>query len=109
MLQNISNNELFCTYYSKWISIYKEGAIRKVTLDKYYMTNKYGFSSDVLSAEYVISFEAPSAPKISPSSGSYETSSEQLIIIGNVPSGADAYYEISFSDTPVKPTVNSTK
>lgn len=76
---------------------------------KYYMTNKYGFSSDVLSAEYVISFEAPSAPKVSPSSGSYETSSEQLIIIGNVPSGADAYYEISFSDTPVKPTVNSTK
>ena len=41
MLQNISNNELFCTYYSKWISIYKEGAIRKVTLDKYYMTNKW--------------------------------------------------------------------
>lgn len=41
MLQNISKNELFCTYYSKWISIYKEGAIRKVTLDKYYMTNKW--------------------------------------------------------------------
>lgn len=41
MLQNISNDELFCTYYSKWISIYKEGAIRKVTLDKYYMTNKW--------------------------------------------------------------------
>ena len=41
MLHNISNNELFCTYYSKWISIYKEGAIRKVTLDKYYMTNKW--------------------------------------------------------------------
>ena len=41
MLQNINKNELFCTYYSKWISIYKEGAIRKVTLDKYYMTNKW--------------------------------------------------------------------
>lgn len=41
MLQNVSKNELFCTYYSKWISIYKEGAIRKVTLDKYYMTNKW--------------------------------------------------------------------
>ena len=41
MLQNISNDELFCTYYSKWISIYKEGAIRKVTLDKYYMTKKW--------------------------------------------------------------------
>ncbi|MCR5212978.1 MAG: site-specific integrase [Eubacterium sp.] len=31
-------NDLFCDYYSQWIRIYKEGAIRKVTLDKYYMT-----------------------------------------------------------------------
>lgn len=41
MLQNINKDELFCTYYSKWISVYKEGAIRKVTLDKYHMTNKW--------------------------------------------------------------------
>ncbi|MGN1282108.1 MAG: site-specific integrase [Succinivibrio sp.] len=29
---------LFYEYYEKWISIYKDGAIRKVTLDKYKMT-----------------------------------------------------------------------
>lgn len=79
------------------------------TVVKYYMTNKYGFSSEVVSAEYIINFTAPSAPKVSPASGSYETSSEQLIIIGNIPSDANAYYEISYSDTAVKPTINSTK
>ncbi|MGG7197754.1 site-specific integrase [Clostridium butyricum] len=30
--------DLFYEYYERWIKIYKEGAIRKVTLDKYHMT-----------------------------------------------------------------------
>lgn len=30
--------ELFFVYFERWIKIYKEGAIRKVTLDKYYLT-----------------------------------------------------------------------
>ena len=30
--------ELFFTYFERWISIYKEGAIRKVTMDKYKLT-----------------------------------------------------------------------
>ncbi len=38
MIQNISSDSLFTDYYSQWISIYKEGAIRKVTLAKYNMT-----------------------------------------------------------------------
>ena len=33
-----SNQELFYQYYSRWIHIYKEGAIRKVTMAKYLMT-----------------------------------------------------------------------
>ena len=33
-----NKKELFCDYYEKWISIYKEGAIRKVTMDKYKLT-----------------------------------------------------------------------
>lgn len=33
--------ELFYDYYSKWISVYKEGAIRDVTLDKYKMTQRW--------------------------------------------------------------------
>lgn len=41
MLESNENNELFCEYYKKWISVYKEGAIRKVTLDKYHMTQRW--------------------------------------------------------------------
>ena len=36
---SISNGEeLFYKYYATWIKVYKEGAIRKVTMDKYYIT-----------------------------------------------------------------------
>lgn len=38
MLNSINQNELFHIYYTQWISIYKEGAIRKVTMDKYRQT-----------------------------------------------------------------------
>lgn len=41
MLDNINNQILFCDYYEKWIKVYKEGAIRKVTLEKYYMTHRW--------------------------------------------------------------------
>lgn len=34
MLNSTQSTDLFCDYYAKWIKIYKEGAIRKVTLDK---------------------------------------------------------------------------
>ena len=40
-MQDITKNDLFCDYYSQWIHIYKEGAIRKVTLNKYYMTQSW--------------------------------------------------------------------
>lgn len=36
-----NKDDLFCDYYEKWIKIYKEGAIRKVTLDKYKMTLRW--------------------------------------------------------------------
>ncbi len=32
---------LLCEYYSNWIKIYKENAVRQVTLDKYYLTLKW--------------------------------------------------------------------
>lgn len=38
MLKDINSDELFCTYYEKWITVYKKGAIRDVTLRKYEMT-----------------------------------------------------------------------
>ena len=68
MDEMIINSEkmLFCDYYKQWIMVYKEGAIRPITMQKYYMayrwleklvpklqiqhlcsrkTNNYGFSS----------------------------------------------------------------
>lgn len=41
MVGEIPKEELFCDYYKKWIDVYKKGAIRKVTLDKYLMTHKW--------------------------------------------------------------------
>jgi len=35
MIKTFSKDGLFCEYYEQWISIYKEGAIRDVTLQKY--------------------------------------------------------------------------
>lgn len=41
MLNEVKKTDLFCDYYEKWIQVYKEGAIRKVTLDKYKMTHSW--------------------------------------------------------------------
>jgi integrase len=41
MLNSTQNTDLFCEYYAKWIKVYKEGAIRKVTLGKYLMTYEW--------------------------------------------------------------------
>lgn len=41
MLENTSPNDLFYEYYAQWIHVYKEGAIRKITLDKYRMTQEW--------------------------------------------------------------------
>lgn len=41
-MPNVVNNaELFCDYYAKWIDVYKNGAVRKVTMDKYLMTHSW--------------------------------------------------------------------
>ncbi len=77
------------------------------TTVRYYMVNEFGFKSEVYTAEYEIVYKAPDMPKVSPQSGSYSTSSEQMITIGNIPGNAKAYYEISYSGTPSKPTTSS--
>lgn len=41
MLSETKQSDLFCEYYAKWIAVYKKGAIRKVTMDKYLMTQKW--------------------------------------------------------------------
>ena len=35
MLNEITKNDLFSSYYREWIAVYKEGAVRNVTLRKY--------------------------------------------------------------------------
>lgn len=37
MLNELSSNDLFCNYYKEWISVYKENAVRQVTLNKYHL------------------------------------------------------------------------
>lgn len=41
MLSKINENELFYKYYLQWIKVYKEGAIRQVTMDKYINTQRW--------------------------------------------------------------------
>ena len=35
MSKRNETSELFCDYFERWIKVYKEGAIRKVTMNKY--------------------------------------------------------------------------
>lgn len=35
MAKRTQNSELFCEYFERWIKVYKEGAVREVTLNKY--------------------------------------------------------------------------
>ncbi len=41
MLSDTKKADLFVDYYERWIRIYKEGAIRDVTLNKYRMTLRW--------------------------------------------------------------------
>jgi Site-specific recombinase XerD len=41
MMVEESRDELFHAYYKRWITVYKEGAIRSVTMDKYLMTHQW--------------------------------------------------------------------
>lgn len=41
MTRAICRTDTFCDYYRQWIAVYKEGAVRKVTLKKYQLT--YGW------------------------------------------------------------------
>ena len=37
-MDSITENALFCDYYAQWVQVYKEGAIRDVTMGKYRLT-----------------------------------------------------------------------
>ena len=38
MLSKVKATDLFCQYYAHWIRVYKDGAVRNVTMKKYLMT-----------------------------------------------------------------------
>jgi len=40
-LETYDNNELFYKYYERWIKVYKDGAIRKSTMQKYMLSLKW--------------------------------------------------------------------
>ena len=41
MIETINEDSLFCDYYSQWVRVYKEGAIRDVTMVKYRLTQSW--------------------------------------------------------------------
>ena len=41
MLNEIKKTDAFYDYYEKWIAVYKKGAVRDVTLDKYHLTYQW--------------------------------------------------------------------
>ena len=41
MLNEIKRTDLFTDYYAQWVKVYKEGAIRDVTLAKYHMSHNW--------------------------------------------------------------------
>lgn len=41
MLNEIKKTDVFYDYYEKWITVYKKGAVRGVTLDKYHLTHQW--------------------------------------------------------------------
>ena len=41
MLEKTRKTDLFCDYYAQWIDVYKKNAIRKITMDKYLMSQKW--------------------------------------------------------------------
>jgi len=40
-VDNVKRDELFSQYYARWVNMYKEGAVRNVTLQKYHMTQQW--------------------------------------------------------------------
>lgn len=59
---------------------------------KFIAVNEYGFASHTVTEEYVISYQAPSAPTIYPENTSFKQSSDVMVTINNIPAGSTAYY-----------------
>lgn len=82
-------------------TLYTEGIVLEAgtTVVKAISVNEKGIPSQVISREYVIEFEPPAPPQISPSSGKFTTDMDTKIYI-IVPEGCKAYY--AFDEKPTK-------
>ena len=69
------------------------------TIIKAIAINDIGVCSEVVALEYTVDFKKPSAPTVSPVSGTYEEG--QTVTIDNIPVGSTAYYTLDGS-TPTK-------
>lgn len=63
--------------------------------------NSIGVYSNIVELVYTVDYKKPSAPSVSPESGTY--SQGQQVTISNIPAGSNAYYTLDGST----PTVNS--
>ncbi len=82
------------------------------TLIKFYSVNEYGFESDVIEAEYTVSYEGPAVPKISPQETTFKQSSKVVVTISNIEQGCKVYYTMDgnmpteysteYSKTPIE-------
>lgn len=82
-------------------TLYTEGIVLEAgtTVVKAISVNEKGIPSQVISREYVIEFEPPAPPQISPSSGKFTTDMDTKIYI-IVPEGCKAYY--AFDEKPTR-------
>ena len=64
------------------------------TILKFIAVNEYGFVSDVITEEYAVNYEVPSAPTIYPEKTSFEQSNTVMATINNYPVDAKVYYTL---------------
>lgn len=79
----------FSTEYTEKIKV-TEGT----TTIKFVAINEYGFASDVVTEEYIVNYEAPSAPTIFPEKTSFKQATDVMVTINNIPDDSVAYYTI---------------
>lgn len=88
---SIGDSDTFTVYTDNTEITVKEGT----TLLKFYAVNKYGFSSEIVTNEYVISYDAPDTPVISPEEQQFNQSEVVKVMIKNFDrTKAKAYYTI---------------
>lgn len=80
---------VFSTEYTEKIKVSKG-----TTTLKFIAVNEYGFTSDIVTEEYIINYEAPATPTIFPEKTSFKQATDVMVTINNIPNDSVAYYTI---------------